>query len=123
MTRRLRRAGARWRLLVHEPKGRSFDVTSDETAPARHAALCAQLGKAAQQQDVTVLPNTEFDELVVGLGAIHIEQMDTGYWWMSIGGVHLNIRIDRDGRPISVQSEGPIDPQPGCTYDLTGGWE
>lgn len=121
MTRSLRRAGARWRLLVHEPKGRSFDVTSDETAPARRAALRARLGKAAQEQDVTVLPNTEFDELVVGQ-AIHIEQMDSGRWWMSIGGVHLDITIDRDGRPTSVHSEGAVDPQPGCTYSLTGGW-
>lgn len=105
--KRLRAAGARWRILVHEPHARTFHVSSNPRESG---------------DNVTVLPGTEFDELVVGKGAIHIEQMASGLWWMSIGGVHIDIRIDRDGRPVSVFSEGVVDPQPGCFYDLTGDW-
>ncbi len=123
MTRRnrLRRPGSSWRLLVHGydrdattgrwVQGPSYDVTSDPDETGREG-----------QPSPIVLEMTEFDELVVGQ-AIHIEQMDERRWWMSIGGVHLTLTIDRDGRPTSVFSEGAVDPREGCTYDLTGGWE
>lgn len=114
---RLRAAGARWRLLVHEPSGRSHDVTS---APARRAALTARLGTDPDLTRHTVLPGTEFDELVVGTW-IHLEQMDVGRWWMNIGGVTVHVRADRDGRPRHVTVHGPgdyDDPHPGCTYQL-----
>jgi hypothetical protein len=49
----------------------------------------------------TVLDHTEFDELVVGQW-IHVEAMDTGTWWMNVGGVTLWVKADRDGKPLSV---------------------
>lgn len=129
--RSLRSAGARWRLLVHERKpgermnGGEFNVTSDPAAPERHAetmgrlnAMRPDLPPAPDTTVTTVLEGTEFDELVVGRW-IHLEQMDTGVWWMSVGGVVLNICADRDGRPRQVDVFGPgcyDDAVPGCKY-------
>jgi hypothetical protein len=67
-----------------------------------------------------VLEGTEFDELVVGRW-IHLEQMDTGRWWMNVGGVTVNITADRDGRPKVVDVYGPGDygeAVEGCRYSL-----
>lgn len=122
MTRRLRSAGARWRLLVHEPQGRSFSVTSDPDAAKKDAALTARLGLGTQTKGITILAGTEFDEVVAG-SFLHAEQMNTGQWWINIGGVHLTVHVDRDGRATSVFSEGVVDPRAGCTYELGGGWE
>lgn len=98
--RRLRRAGAPWRVLAHE------------RIPGQRIT--------GEAHDIAV-PGTEFDELVVGKWC-HIEQMDTGRWWMDIGGVTLWVRADRDGRPVSVDVYGPNDyaePIEGCAYTLT----
>jgi hypothetical protein len=98
MAGRVRRAGGRWRLLAHEalPHGAS--------------------GQAHRVE----IPGAEFDELVVGRW-IHIEQMDTGFWWMNIGGVTVHVKADRDGRPTHVMVHGPGDyagPVEGCTYEV-----
>jgi hypothetical protein len=55
-----------------------------------------------------VLEGTEFDELVVSKW-FHLEQMDTGAWWLVVGGVTINIRVDRDGNTKQVLVEGPDD--------------
>lgn len=131
---RLRTAGARWRVLVHERKpgermsGRAHDITSDPGAPERHAETLRRLNELRPDlppsQDwttVTVLEGTEFDELVVGRW-IHVEQMGSGKWWMSVGGVVINITADRDGRPKVVDVYGPgeyDDAAEGCRYSLT----
>lgn len=97
---RLRRAGAPWRLLAHE-----------RIAGQRVTGQAHHIG----------IPGTEFDELVVGRW-IHIEQMDTGKWWMNIAGVTVWVRADRDGRPTSVDVYGPGDyaeAVEGCEYYLT----
>jgi hypothetical protein len=63
-------------------------------------------------------PN-EFDELVVGKW-LHVEQMDSGRWWMNVGGVTIWLHADRDGRPTHVTVYGPLDyahPEPGCKYE------
>jgi hypothetical protein len=126
MTARLRRAGSPWRILVHtyDGNGRYED--------AWHVANDRRFG-GGDGQDTTVevadrvyhsrhteLPDTEFDELVVG-GWCHIEQMDTGRWWMNIAGVTLHVTADRDGRPTAVTVHGPddfADAEPNCSYDL-----
>lgn len=120
---RARRAGARWRILVHDwlgkkgveqtgfPYGTAHNIGSDPRS----------LGEAGEHSTVTALPNTEFDELVVGQW-IHLEQMDAGRWWMNIGGVTVWVKADRDGRPLSVDVYGPNDyasPAPGCEYSVT----
>ena len=41
-------------------------------------------------------------------------------WWANIGGVTIDIKVDRDGRPTSIRVTGPgIDngPEPGCEWD------
>ena len=128
--RRVRRAGSRWRILVHEISGerRAHDITSDPHSPARHAQTLKRL--AAMRPDLpppsdltshVVVEGTEFDELVVG-SWIHLEQMDTGRWWMNVGGVTVNITADRDGRPKVVDVYGPGDygeAVEGCRYSLT----
>jgi hypothetical protein len=110
MVKKLRSAGANWRLLVHEPGGVSHDVVPKT------------LGKPANKWGQEhVIAGTEFDELVVGRWA-HIEQMDTGSWWMNISGITINLRADRDGRPKAVQVYGPGDygdAVEGVKYDLT----
>ena len=127
---RPRRAGSRWRILVHEISGerRAHDVTSDPRSPARHAETLKRL--AAMRPDLppppdltshVVLEGTEFDELVIGRW-IHLEQMDTGRWWCNFGGVTINITADRDGRPKVVDVSGPGDygeAVEGCRYSLT----
>ncbi len=95
----LRRAGAPWRLLAHEYVGR---------------------GQYGDPHDIEI-PDTEFDELVVGQW-IHIEQMDTGKWWMAVGGVTVLVKADADGKPTRVSVFGPGDydaPVEGCSYELT----
>ena len=104
---RLRRAGSPWRILVHRAGGdrAAFDVTGDAADTTAH----------------TVLPGTEFDELVVGRW-IHLEQMDTGVWWCNFAGVTVNVSVDRDGRPKRVDVFGPGDwaePEKGCAYSVT----
>lgn len=79
-----------------------------------------RLGLAAEHSQVHEFPGTEFDELVVGHWA-HIEQMDTGFWWMSIAGVVIHVSADRDGRPTRVTVRMPgewEDGVPGCEYQL-----
>jgi len=113
MARKLRRAGAQWRALVHEPHGRSYSVAHDPS-----------FGGLVEDTDTyrnVTLPGTEFDELVVGRW-IHLEQMDTGRWWLNVGGVTVWVTADRDGRPLSVAVYGPDDyayREPGCSYSLT----
>lgn len=102
--------------------GAAHSVYSHQSAAARHARIRAELGDYPTQDDetVTVLAGTEFDELVVGRW-IHVEQMGTGYWWMNIGGVTVHVRADRDGRPKHVMVHGPDDyagAVEGCEYEL-----
>lgn len=139
---RYRRAGARWRLLIHNMaaggrNGTAHHIQShprrtrpliQEEPTERSRELDARMAEIqAQHSTTTILPNTEFDELVVGHFA-HLEQEDTGRWWMSIGGVVLHVHADRDGHPTHVTVHGPGDwdgPVPGCTYrlDWSGGAE
>jgi hypothetical protein len=135
MTPRL--AGARWRLLVHRwvgPGARedgclydlSYDVTSDPKAAekaAETARKIAALGvpEPTPQPPPVVLPDTEFDELVVG-HFFHMEQMDEGLWWMNIGGATVHVHADPDGNPTKVTVHGPHDydePQEGVAYECT----
>lgn len=67
---------------------------------------------------VTVLAGAEFDELVVGQ-FVHLEQMDTGRWWLNVAGVTLWIEADPDGKPTSVNVYRPGDydePVDGVAY-------
>lgn len=114
---RVRRAGARWRVLAHEvlaaPRdglryGAAFEVTSD--------------GRATPSATTTVLPGTELDEVVVGEW-LHLEQLDRRHWHLDVGGVVLAIEADRDGRPTAVTVHGPGDyasPVDGCRYAMPG---
>jgi len=116
MTRPLRRAGAVWRLLVHRhqtdgPRSDfSFHIQSDRVAGHDDT----------EHSQTRVIERTEFDELIVGRW-LHVEQMDTGRWWMAVGGVVLWVEADRDGRPTSVSVFGPGDygdPVEGVAYHL-----
>ena len=126
---RPRRAGSHWRLLVHdihgpEPRmsGAAHNVYSHQRAADRHAKVRDRLGDypTKDEETVTVLPGTEFDELVVGK-FFHMEQMNVGYWYLNVAGVIIHVRADRDGRPKHVMVHGPGDydyPVDGCTYEL-----
>lgn len=78
------------------------------------------LGDAAQVGESHEFPDAVFDELAVGRWC-HIEQMDTGLWWMNIGGVTVHVKADRDGRPRRVRVDMPgfyDEPVQGCEYRL-----
>jgi hypothetical protein len=110
----LRRAGSPWRLLVHEYAGDGMYGIS------HHVANTPPGGPASGWRRDLVLGNTEFDELVCGRW-LHVEQMDSSVWWMQVGGVTINVRVDRDGRPKSVYVYGPGDyaeEEPGVVYEL-----
>lgn len=121
--RKLRRAGAFWRLLVHQhptdagQSDRAFHVRSDNVGAAVES----------EWSETRVLPRTEFDELVVGPTAmIHIEQMDNGVWWLNIAGVTLWLHANRDGKPTLVNYYGPgayAEPVDGVEYVYTPGSE
>jgi hypothetical protein len=131
----LRRAGSPWRILVHQWTGRKgstlygqpHHVGNDPTAPERGAETVRRLNEArpdlkpaVDTTGYTILEGTEFDELVIGRW-IHLEQQDVGQWFISIGGVVVNVTADRDGRPKRVSVHGPGDydgPLEGCTYEL-----
>lgn len=100
-------AGGRWRLLVHDYLGRQKD-SPIRYGTSHHVQSHPDKGGDAKHSTVTVLPDTEFDELVVGRW-IHIEQMDTGRWWMNVGGVTLWVTVDREGRPKRIDVYGPND--------------
>ena len=135
----LRRAGSPWRILVHEwlsdrqqtrrfMYGRAYDISNNPAAPRQHAETRRKLAEISPDMgplppddtNHTVLDGTEFDELVIGKW-IHLEQMDTGKWWMNVGGVTINITADRDGQPKRIDVYGPGDygmPAEGCKYSL-----
>lgn len=98
---RLRLAGARWRLLVHEWNGKRREYSVSHTV-APKPGVDSEHGRHHE------VPPTEFDELVVSRW-LHVEQMASGRWWMNIGGVTVHITADRDGRPQHVTVHGPDD--------------
>ncbi len=116
MNKPLRRAGAVWRLLVHR-----HSTDGPQSDMAHHVQSDRVKDRAYTEfSQTTVLPRTELDELVVGRW-LHLEQMDTGFWWMAIGGVVVHVWADRDGRPTTVTVHGPgawDDPVEGCSYEL-----
>ena len=121
----LRRAGARWRLLVHEKDGsKSHHVLPKPlTYPRSFTKAMREKSEEirAKYSTETILPDTIFDELVVDHWC-HIEQMDTYDWWVNVGGVTVNVTVDRDGRPRRVNVYGPNDydaPREGCEYRCT----
>lgn len=122
-----RRAGSRWRLLVHDmaPDGeygisRHYQSHPDKPPLSTgDAEKDRRLAEVREQWSRTeVVPDTELDELVIGK-ALHVEQMDHGTYWMSIAGITVWLRMDRDGRATSVDVHGPGDydePWDGVTY-------
>lgn len=126
MSGRLRRPGGRWRLRVHHwagrPAGRregEYDVSHDVTSDPAFGGRIPD----TDTHQTHVIEGTEFDELVVG-SFLHAEQLDTGLWWINLGGVVVWVKADRDGRPKDVWVCGPDDfdePRDGCTYRLNWG--
>lgn len=108
-TKALRRAGSKWRLLVHEYAGGGFYGQAHDVRGFPY--------RGEQQSEWETrhpIESTEFDELVVGQW-IHVEQMAPGSYWMDVSGVVIDVQVDRDGKPkhVLVQSE-PVD---GVTYE------
>jgi len=99
-----RRAGGRWRLQAHRLTRRGGMFPG------------GMYGEAIGIDASDFGPN-EFDELVVG-SWLHVEQMGTGSWWMDIGGLTVNVQVDRDGRPLRVSWE--VDGRDGVAYGFDG---
>lgn len=120
MSRRpVRRAGSRWRILVHEWRGSKYPG-QPTYGHAYHVGSQPRDAEDGPYVTSTTLEGTEFDELVIGRW-IHLEQMDAGKWWMNVAGITIDIAVDRDGRPKRVLVQGPEDcagPVDGCTYEL-----
>lgn len=123
MTARKPKPGSRWRVLVHGTDGRAHDITSNPDAPAKQAALAADLQQRRGAdtppylgEPPIVLADTVFDEVAVD-SWLHVEQMDTNRWWMSVAGLHINVRVGRNGKAQDVLVEMD-DPQPGVSYRI-----
>ena len=120
-TKCLRRPGSPWRLLVHEYIGKQDGNPRTYGISHNVSSQPSRTREPSEWSSEHTLEGTEFDELVVGQW-IHIEQMDTSLWWMNVGGVTINVRADRDGRPKHVAVFGPSDytePVESCEYELT----
>ena len=63
-------------------------------------------------------PRDEFDELVVGQW-LHIERMDTRYWWMQVAGLCFSIWHEqkRGSRPARWRISFTENRNAGCGYD------
>lgn len=113
MTRRC--AGAKWRLLVHDrlvhkaPDGILYE-DAHSIGSTRELA-----GEDREGHHATVLPDTEFDEVVCGRW-LRAEQLDEGCWQVDIGGLVVHVRAGRDGKPVKVTAE--LEPVEGVTYDI-----
>lgn len=75
-TRRRKRIGSCWRILANQRDGSRVDLQSD--------------GESV------------FDELVID-GFLHIEQMDTGFWWARIGDARLEIVVEKGDVTVNVE--------------------
>lgn len=100
--KRRRLAGTSWRVKFDEaPTGRNGMY-----GPEHHISSADY-------------PPTVFDELVIDRW-LHLEQMNTGLWWLSIAGLVVFVRVDRDGRPTRVTAWAPGSYNhalPGVVYD------
>lgn len=63
--------GAHWRVLAQDSTGARFEGSSKE-----HPVV--------------------FDELVIDRW-LHLEQMDTNYYWMQLGPLHINVALKPSG--------------------------
>lgn len=109
---RLRRAGSPWTMRVHTWNG-------DVQTPS-HTISNRAVPRDSEYHRGHLLPQAEFDELVVGQW-LHVEQMDDSTWWMNIGGVTVHASVDPEGRPTLVRVDGPLDydePREGCVYEI-----
>lgn len=117
---RIRRAGSRWRLLVHQmlPGGGSGDSVHLKSDAGFGCTVT--LDGVTTEHRVAVLDGYDLDEVVAGRW-LHVEQMDVGVYRVEVGGVVVSVAADRDGRPLRVTVYGPdddADPVEGCTYTL-----
>lgn len=132
MTHRPRRAGSRWRVLLHQALpgrgyGNSHHIKSDRRfgcGPGReeHDTTITADGVLYHQR-VQILAGYELDEVVVGR-FLHLEAKDTNQYWLNVAGITIWVDADREGRPHHVQVYGPgeyDDPVPGCRYEATWG--
>lgn len=94
---RVRRAGSRWRVLVHDYAGGGYYGKSHDI----RGGMPYRGEQPSEYEDWHQFEGTEFDELVVGRW-IHVEQMSAGSFWMDISGVVIDVQVDRDGRPKHV---------------------
>lgn len=89
------------------------EVKPSERDPGMRWRVLAWKGPPWQPGDpgkVELRNEGRFDELVVD-DWFHLEQMDTYYWWMCVGGQHFDIYIPRKkGRPVQVIPRGETDP-------------
>lgn len=118
----IRRAGAKWRVLVHEM------LAGGKSGSSHHfGSIVEDKNETIECSDGTFysrgtkLDGYDLDEVVVGR-FLHLEQKNVGLYWLNVGGVTIWIRADRDGRPTAVDVYGPSDydgPVEGCEYHLT----
>jgi len=60
-----------------------------------------------------------FDELVVD-DWIHLEQMDTHYWWMRLGGVNFDLYLDKKGQLTIAVRNAVLEPYAKYAKRLVG---
>lgn len=91
--------GDNWRILAHSKDGERSVSVESQANHVQGERLRRRLG--VEQTPPAVIPtplpfSTVFDELVISPW-LHLEQMDDGVWWMSVGGYHLWVHVNGAG--------------------------
>lgn len=99
--------GDNWRILAHAKDGQSIDIRS----LANWRALKRNLKEMGQPppvgSDGLVVNDSVFDEVVINPW-FHLEEMDAGVWWLTIGGYHLWVRVDAKGNAVVTANGLPL---------------
>src|SRR5438128_12579931 len=79
----------------------------------RHSWRSDHVAPPSKYETPHYLPNTEVDEIVID-SWFHLEAMSDKDYWVSIGGIVINVRVGKDGKAKSVivEHEG----EDGVTY-------
>jgi hypothetical protein len=103
----------KWRFQVDEYRAKGSEMSGMRHSWRSHNTK-GHVPPPSEYDTPHYLPNTEVDEIVIG-SWFHLEMMDDNEYWMSIGGLVVNVTIRKDGTAKLVRYEVEA-PQEGVTY-------
>jgi hypothetical protein len=100
----------RWSIQVDEYPAKGEKMFGPRTVIASYS----EPGEISHRYDnVTVVPDTEVDEIFID-GWLHVEAMSDREYWMSVGGIDINVTVGKDGRAKKVTYR--VEGEPGVEY-------